>query len=121
MIFTRGTNLYDHADALPRRGRALTKPETARRMQEHSEDVEIIDELAPLPTEYVIDKSRPGAIYGTRLEPLLVGLGIRSVVICGVTTNICVETTAREAHARGYDTYVVADAAGEAEPSGAPR
>ncbi|MFE5409582.1 cysteine hydrolase family protein [Microbacterium sp. NPDC056569] len=117
VIFTRATNLYDHADALPRRGRALAKPETARRMGEHSKDVEIIDELTPLPTEYVVDKSRPGAIYGTRLEPLLVGLGIRSVVICGVTTNICVETTAREAHARGYDTYVVADATGEAEPS----
>jgi nicotinamidase-related amidase len=117
VIYTRATNLYDHADALPRRGRALKKPETARRMHENSMDVQIIDELTPLPSEYVVDKSRPGAIYGTRLEPLLVGLGIRSVVLCGVTTNICVETTAREAHARGYDTYVVADATGEAEPS----
>lgn len=117
VIYTRATNLYDHADALPPRGRALGKPAPARRMHEDSADVEIIDELAPLPTEYVVDKSRPGAIYGTRLEPLLVGLGIRSVVICGVTTNICVETTAREAHARGYDTYVIADATGEAEPS----
>lgn len=116
VVFTRAAYLGGNADVLPRRGRALHKPAAPPRMQGDSMYSKIVDELTPLPTEYVIDKSRPGAVYGTRLEPLLVGLGIRSVVICGVTTNICVETTARETHARGYDTYVIADATGEAEP-----
>lgn len=117
VIFTRATQLFGQADVLPRRGRDLKKPERAPRLAEGSFEAEIIDELEPLPTDYVVDKSLPGALYGTRLEPLLVGLGVRSLVVCGVTTNICVEMTAREAHARGYDTYVVADATGEAEVS----
>jgi len=67
--------------------------------------------------EIVIDKSRPSSFYGTRLEPLLTARGIKNVVICGVTTNICVETTARDAHQRGYNTFVVEDATGEFEES----
>lgn len=76
-------------------------------------DAEIIDELAPAEGEVVIDKSRPSAFYGTRLEPVLTGLGIRSLVLCGVTTNICVETTARDAGQRDYLTHVVSDATAE--------
>ena len=73
--------------------------------------------LDPQPDEPILEKSRPSSFYGTRLEPLLTARGIRSVVVCGVTTNICVETTARDAHQRGYDTFVVEDACGEFEES----
>ena len=76
-------------------------------------DAEIIDELAPAEGELVIDKSRPSSFYGTRLEPILDSLGIRSLVICGVTTNICVETTARDAGQRDYYTHVISDATAE--------
>ncbi|MFA1545986.1 cysteine hydrolase family protein [Actinomadura chokoriensis] len=76
-------------------------------------DAEIIDELAPAEGEIVIDKSRPSSFYGTRLEPVLTNLGIRSLVICGVTTNICVETTARDAGQRDYFVHVIADATAE--------
>lgn len=76
-------------------------------------DAEIVEELAPGPEDVVIDKSRYSAFYGTRLEPVLTSLGIRSLVICGVTTNMCVETTARDASQRDYRTFVVEDATGE--------
>jgi ureidoacrylate peracid hydrolase len=76
-------------------------------------DAEIVDELAPAPGDFVIDKSRYSAFYGTRLEPVLNGLGVRSLIICGVTTNICVETTARDASQRDYRVFVVREATGE--------
>lgn len=79
-------------------------------------DAEIVEELAPDPDEVVIDKSRYSSFYGTRLEPVLNALGIRSLVICGVTTNMCVETTARDASQRDYRTFVVEDATGELDP-----
>jgi ureidoacrylate peracid hydrolase len=86
-------------------------------LQPDTPDIEIIPELAPLPGDVVIDKSRPSAFYGTRLEPYLRAQGIDTIVICGVTTNICVETTARDAGQRDYNTFVVEDAVGEAEES----
>ncbi|QKV19123.1 cysteine hydrolase family protein [Oricola thermophila] len=76
-------------------------------------EIELIDELEVRPDEVVIDKSRPSAFYGTRLEPVLTASGIRNVVICGVTTNICVEGTARDAGQRDYGTFVVRDAVAE--------
>lgn len=81
-----------------------------------TEEIELIPELGVQPDEIVIDKSRPSAFYGTRLEPVLTGMGIRNLVICGVTTNICVETTARDAGQRDYGTYVVRDAVAEFLP-----
>ena len=80
-------------------------------------DAEIVPPLAPLDGEIIIDKARPSAFYGTRLEPFLTSLGIRSLVLAGVTTNICVETTARDAGQRDYRTYVVSDATAEFEPA----
>jgi nicotinamidase-related amidase len=120
VIFTRNMRLNGCVDAPPPRGRTLklNVPSSVPLVLAPGRvEGEIIDELAPTADEWVIDKSRPGAFYGTRLEPLLLGLGVRALVICGVTTNICVESTAREAHARNYDTYVIADATGEAEVS----
>lgn len=76
-------------------------------------DAEILDTLAPGGGDIVIDKSRYSAFYATRLEPTLTSRGVRSLVICGVTTNMCVETTARDASQRDYRTYVVSDATGE--------
>lgn len=80
-------------------------------------DAEIIPALAPHEGEIVIDKSRPSSFYGTRLEPYLTSMGVRSLVLAGVTTNICVETTARDAGQRDYRTYVVSDATAEYDPA----
>lgn len=76
-------------------------------------DAEIVPSLAPADGEVVISKSRPSSFYGTQLEPVLTSQDIRSLVLCGVTTNICVETTARDAGQRDYRTHIVADACAE--------
>ncbi len=80
-------------------------------------DAEIIPALSPRDDEIIIDKARPSSFYGTRLEPFLTSSGIRSLVLAGVTTNICVETTARDAGQRDYRTFVVSDATAEYDPA----
>lgn len=80
-------------------------------------DADIVDELTPVEGDFVVDKNRYSAFYGTGLEPILTSLGIDSLVMCGVTTNMCVETSARDASQRDYRVFVVSDATGELEKS----
>lgn len=80
-----------------------------------SKDAELVDGLRPLPQDFVVEKRRFSAFYGTDVEVILSSLEVRSLVICGVTTNICVESTARDAAQRNYRTYVVADAVAEVD------
>ncbi len=70
----------------------------------------IIPELQPLPSEAVIPKPGKGAFYHTQLAEHLQGLGITHLVITGVTTEVCVQTTMREANDRGYECLLVEDA-----------
>ncbi|MBI4783433.1 MAG: cysteine hydrolase [Oscillatoriophycideae cyanobacterium NC_groundwater_1537_Pr4_S-0.65um_50_18] len=74
---------------------------------------DIIPELTPLPGEAVIDKPGNGAFYATDLDHLLKQQGISHVVLCGVTTAVCVHSTLREASDRGYDTLLLEDCCGE--------
>ncbi len=76
-------------------------------------DAELVDELVPAEQDFVLDKNRYSAFYGTGLEPVLTSLGVRTLVLTGVTTNMCVETTARDASQRDYRVFVVSDATGE--------
>jgi biuret amidohydrolase len=69
----------------------------------------LIPELAPLPGEVVIDKPGKGAFYATELQSNLQALGIRQLIVTGVTTEICVQSTVREANDRGYDCLVPSD------------
>ena len=69
----------------------------------------IIPELAPIAGEVVIDKPGKGAFYATALGDVLAGHGITHLIVMGVTTEVCVQTTMREANDRGYDCLLVED------------
>jgi nicotinamidase-related amidase len=70
----------------------------------------IVPELTPLANEWVIDKPGKGAFYHTYLPALLTTLGLTHLVFAGVTTEVCVQTTMREANDRGYTCLLVEDA-----------
>ena len=69
----------------------------------------IVDELAPLPSEPVVDKPGKGSFYATDLDAILQANDIRHLVVTGVTTEVCVTSTVREANDRGYDCLVLSD------------
>lgn len=71
---------------------------------------DIIPELAPLPNEIVIAKPGKGAFYNTNLDQLLKEKNVTHLLIAGVTTEVCVQTTMREANDRGYECLLVEDA-----------
>ncbi|RWM28520.1 MAG: cysteine hydrolase [Mesorhizobium sp.] len=70
----------------------------------------ILEELAPLPGEIVIEKPGKGAFYATGLGDDLKRIGARQLVFAGLTTEVCVQTTMREANDRGYECLVAEDA-----------
>jgi len=70
---------------------------------------DIVEALAPAPGEPVVDKPGKGAFYATDLESMLRHRAIAQLVVCGVTTEVCVNTTVREANDRGYDCLVLSD------------
>lgn len=71
---------------------------------------DIIPELAPRPGEIVLDKPGKGAFWATDLEPILRHRGIEALLVAGVTTEVCVSTTVREANDRGFRCAVIGDA-----------
>jgi nicotinamidase-related amidase len=77
---------------------------------------DIVDELAPIDGEVVIDKPGKGAFYATELQDILTTGGITQLLITGVTTEVCVHTTTREANDRGYECLVVSDCVGSYFP-----
>jgi nicotinamidase-related amidase len=116
VIHTREGHLPDLSDAPPAKvergapslrigdpgpmGRILIRGEAGH---------DIIPELYPLDSEIVIDKPGKGAFYATELGDVLQKYGIENLLVCGVTTEVCVNTTVREANDRGYRCVVIAD------------
>lgn len=105
---TVGSERADYSDA-PRHVKAFFEMchNTAGR-REH----EIVDELKPLPGETVINKTTMGAFASCNLEAVLHQKGIKEIVFTGISTNNCVDTTAREAADRNFCSVLVADATG---------
>ena len=116
VIHTREGHLPDLSDAPPAKvergapslrigdpgpmGRILIRGEAGH---------DIIKELYPLDSEIVIDKPGKGAFYATELGDTLKKYGIDNLLVCGVTTEVCVNTTVREANDRGYRCVVISD------------
>jgi nicotinamidase-related amidase len=123
VIHTREGHLPDLSDCPPAK---LTRGEPALRIGdpgpkgrilirgEYGHD--IIDELAPADGELVIDKPGKGSFYATGLDDTLRSRGITSLIVAGVTTEVCVHTTVREANDRGYECLVLADCVGSYFP-----
>ena len=115
VIHTRhGALLPDGRDMIARRRRrdadALDMSNRPAMWAAGSFEHEIVDELAPLPDELVIDKNSSGAFNGTAIDQLLRNMGIETLAVAGLATDMCVETTSRDAADRGYDVIVVEDA-----------
>ena len=77
---------------------------------------DIIPELYPKPGEPVIDKPGKGAFYATDLDTILKHRGVKQLIVCGVTTEVCVNTSVREANDRGFDCLVLEDCVGSYFP-----
>jgi nicotinamidase-related amidase len=123
VIHTREGHRPDLADAPPSklaRGRlqcGIGDPGPYGRVLvrgEHGHD--IVDELAPIEGEVVVDKPGKGAFHATDLEPMLRNAGITGLVVTGVTTEVCVHTTVREANDRGFECLVLEDCVGSYFP-----
>ncbi len=117
VIHTREGHRPDLADAPPAKvmrgapSRRIGDPGPMGRILVRGEPGhDIVDALAPAPGEIVLDKPGKGAFHATDLEQILRNGGIDTLIVCGVTTEVCVHTTIREGNDRGYRCVALADA-----------
>lgn len=116
IVYTRLVWREDYRDGGVVTSEVLPSLVEAKMCAEGSWDAELIQEMEPQPVDFIVNKNRYSAFYGTPLNSILTTHDIRHLVVCGVTTNICVETTVRDASQRDFRTFIVRDATGEIAP-----
>jgi nicotinamidase-related amidase len=120
VIYLRvGSLLPDARDQhVKRRLTWLRRPEDAEpyRCPRGAPPYELCAELAPLPTELVIDKNSTGAFNSSPIDLYLRNMAVENLVVTGTSTNHCVDNTARDAADRGYNVMVVDDACADGDP-----
>lgn len=115
VVFTRYTYRADFRDGGFMLREKFPMLADAQALVAGSWDQAVLDEMGAQPGDFIIDKNRPSAFLGTPLASYLKGLGVEEVVVCGVTTNCCVETTVRDAAQLDFRTFVLTDAVAEWE------
>jgi nicotinamidase-related amidase len=108
VIYTRHINQADGSD-LPH-GEPLAADGGPGSYRAGTRQVEIIEDLAPLPGEWIFDKGRYSAFHRTDLDARLKALEVNTLIICGVLTDVCVLTSVFDAFALGYRVRLVSDA-----------
>jgi nicotinamidase-related amidase len=109
VIFTRHLYRLGEADKGPELIRDCPAIALQNGLAAGSWDAEIVDDLGCRPGDLKVDKVRHDAFQWTSLEPLLRGLGVRKLMICGVVTNLCVESTVRSAFMRDFPVMLIED------------
>ena len=109
VIFTRMVQRADYKDAGLRLERRPILKEVGS-LVAGSWDADLDHRMDVQTEDYILDKTRYSAFYNTNLEVILRGLSVDTLIICGVTTEICVESTIRDAYFRDYKVWVPEDA-----------
>ncbi len=111
IYLTIGSRLPDFRDMPPHMRKLAQSTNNTEGRHEH----EILDELKPLPGELVVNKTTVSAFNSSDIDAVLRTLGISCLVFTGISTNMCVDTTARDAADRGYHCLLVEDGCGAKE------
>ncbi|MBV9581185.1 MAG: cysteine hydrolase [Chloroflexi bacterium] len=110
VIYTRAGGRSDRADAMPSMRRLLASLPQGAPGPLSSTPSPILEAVAPQPEDIVLNKLRWDAFHFTELEPILRNLGVQRLIVAGLQTNVCVESTVRSAMMRNFEVAVAEDA-----------